>query len=271
MKFFTIFALLLGIFSFRVSAQSKFGFALYNADRFYDTIPSPFYDDSDYTPRGRMRWNSERYQRKAAQTAALLDSMAMPVVALCGVENEQVVRDIVSRCRTEYSYIHRTCNSFDGMDFALLYFGELLYPVRVGSDPRSLVVEAEIGGSRYAFILCRRPRNLEQTIDELFDKNPDIHIVVAGDWREGDLDGIALADITAPLVNAGRGNAFYGNRWQMFDRIAVDGSLEAQCEVYIRRWLLDRNARPAATYDGTRYRGGCGRRLPVWATIDIAR
>ena len=43
--------------------------------------------------------------------------MALPLVALWGVENEQVVRDIAAACRGDYSYLHRTLNSLDGMDF----------------------------------------------------------------------------------------------------------------------------------------------------------
>ena len=56
--------------------------------------------------------------------------MALPLVALWGVENEQVVRDIAAACRGDYSYLHRTLNSLDGMDFALLYYGDLFYPTR---------------------------------------------------------------------------------------------------------------------------------------------
>lgn len=52
----------------------------------------------------------------------------MPLVALWGVENEAVVRDIAAACKGDYSYLHRTLNSLDGMDFALLYYGDLFEP-----------------------------------------------------------------------------------------------------------------------------------------------
>ena len=98
-----------------------FGIAYLDADHLYDTVPSPFYDDSDYTPQGPLRWNTARYRRKTARTAALIDSLGLPVVALWSVENEQVVRDIAAACQGDYTYLHRTLNSLDGMDFALLY------------------------------------------------------------------------------------------------------------------------------------------------------
>ena len=81
-------------------------------------------------PEGRLHWTAERYARKIRNTAAVIDSMALPLVALWGVENEQVVRDIAAACRGDYSYLHRTLNSLDGMDFALLYYGDLFYPTR---------------------------------------------------------------------------------------------------------------------------------------------
>lgn len=260
--------LMLAVLALRASAQ-EFGFAVYNADRLYDTLPSPFYDDSDYTPEGRLAWNTERYRRKVAQTAAVLDSMAMPVVALCGVENETVVRDIVSMCGCDYSYVHRTIDSFDGMDFALLYFGDLLFPSRVEKGMRHLTVEATVMGHKFAFIICNRARNLDDIVAELRAETPDIHIVVAGDLRDTEFGRLGFSDATERAAKSGAGNALFRSGWVMADRFAVDGSLRAEGVVYGRRWMLDRDGAPAATYEGTRYRGGAGRRLPVCGAIKI--
>ena len=118
------------IFNCHSYGQRPIGIAFYDVDRIYDTVPALFYDDADYTPEGRLHWTAERYARKIRNTAAVIDSMALPLVALWGVENEQVVRDIAAACRGDYSYLHRTLNSLDGMDFALLYYGDLFYPTR---------------------------------------------------------------------------------------------------------------------------------------------
>ena len=77
-----------------LNAQS-FGIAYYNVDKLYDTSASQFYDDSAYTPKGRLRWNTERYDKKIENIASVIDSMAMPIVAIYGVENEQVDRKSV--------------------------------------------------------------------------------------------------------------------------------------------------------------------------------
>ena len=48
----------------RVRAQPPHGVAFYDADCLYDTVPSPFGNDTRYLPQGEMRWTGERYRRK---------------------------------------------------------------------------------------------------------------------------------------------------------------------------------------------------------------
>ena len=70
--------------------------------------------------------------------------MGLEIVALWGVENEAVVRDLVTSCRGDYSYIHRTLNTLDGMDFALLYYGDRFFPHYVEPGRRYLYVEGTL-------------------------------------------------------------------------------------------------------------------------------
>ena len=122
-------ALLLFLAGIPAHAQPRTGIVYWDLDHLYDTVPALFYNDTDYTPSGRLAWDTERYRRKIRHTAAVIDSMRMPLVALWGVENEAVVRDIAAACEGDYSYLHRTLNSLDGMDFALLYYGDLFEPL----------------------------------------------------------------------------------------------------------------------------------------------
>ena len=138
------------------AARRPVGIAFYDIDRLYDTLPSLFYHDDDYTPDGRYGWNTERYRRKIRHTAAVIDSMALPIVALWGVENEAVVRDLAAACRGDYSYLHRTLNSLDGMDFALLYYGDMFYPERVEEGRRYLYVEGLLERDTVGLVLCAR-------------------------------------------------------------------------------------------------------------------
>ena len=127
----------------QAAAQGGFGVAYYDVDKFYDTIPSKFYDDKTYTPAGRMRWNSERYRRNVENTVRVIDSMAMPVVVLYGVESEDVVRDIVQASGEDYTYIHRTQDYNNGLDFAVLYFADRFFVDRVTPWRGALCVEGE--------------------------------------------------------------------------------------------------------------------------------
>lgn len=134
-------ALLLFLAGIPAHAQPRTGIVYWDLDHLYDTVPALFYNDTDYTPSGRLAWDTERYRRKIRHTAAVIDSMRMPLVALWGVENEAVVRDIAAACKGDYSYLHRTLNSLDGMDFALLYYGDLFEPLYDEPGRRYLYIE----------------------------------------------------------------------------------------------------------------------------------
>ena len=251
------------------AARNPVGIAFYDVDRIYDTIPALFYDDSDYTPDGRYGWNTERYTRKIQNTAAVLDSMALDIVALWGVENEQVVRDLAAACREGYSYLHRTLNTLDGMDFALLYYGDRFYPLDVEVGRRYLYVEGELEGRIVGLALCGDESTARWLIGDLRDEHPGIPLVVLG--RIGKLPAatFGLVDATARAEKAGRGTIRRAGRWEMRDRILVDTTLHAfGADVFVRRYLVDqKSGNPRPTFSRGRYQGGFGYSLPVFVYI----
>lgn len=251
----------------QAAAQQTFGFAYYDIDRLYDTIPSPFGNDSDYTPDGRLKWNGERYRRKVEAVAAVIDSMAMPVTALFGVENEQVVRDIVSCCKGGYSYLHRTSDRFDGLDFALLYYGDLLFPLKTESGRSYMKVEAQLsGGTKAVFILAKKARNMEAVIAQALAQDPQTTVVAAGEFEANGLAG--MGDALHDVERSGHGNVLYADGWKMADRIAAANGVILRAGVYARRHLLDRRGAPRPTYRRNMYAGGAGKRLPVWCIVE---
>ena len=264
-------ALLLGVL--RAAAQ-PFGIAYWDVDRLYDTLPARFYDDSDYTPGGRLRWDTERYRRKIDCTAAVLDSLALPVVALFGVENETVVRDLARRCRNDYTYLHRTLNRRDGLDFALFYYGDRFFPHYVEPGNSYLYVEGTCA-PRYGvrdtlgLLLCRDERMARILPRMLRRERPGVRLVLLGRFAASEAQQPGLRELTARAEGAGRGNRFRRGRWEMRDRIAADTALRHEaCDVYIRRWLLDpHTGRPLPTYDQRAYRGGSSAYLPVFAYL----
>ena len=78
------------IFNCHSYGQRPIGIAFYDVDRIYDTVPALFYDDADYTPEGRLHWTAERYARKIRNTAAVIDSMALPLVARTGRADREI-------------------------------------------------------------------------------------------------------------------------------------------------------------------------------------
>lgn len=254
---------------FCASAQNRVGIAYYDVDHLYDTLPSPFYNDTDHTPQGRLRWTPERYRHKVAQVAGVIDSMRMPIVGLWSVENEQVVRDIAATCEGGYSYIHRTLNSLMGMDFALLYYGDAFFPHRVEEGRRYLYVEGLLRRDTVGIVLCSDARMASWVVGDLRDERPGVRLVVMG--RVGTFDAAAwgLHDLTARAARAGRGNVRSRNGWQMRDRILADTAFKALGgDVFARRYLVDqKSGYPTPTYERKAYRGGAGYALPVFGYI----
>lgn len=275
---------LLAIFNFSfllfncgyTAAHPPLGIAYVDADHLYDTIPSPFYDDTDYTPTGKLRWSGERYRLKIARTAALLDSMALPIVALWSVENENVVRDLATASKCDYVYLHRTLNSLDGMDFALLYYGDLFYPHFDEPGRRYLYVEGVLrhgnppAGDTVGLVLCSDARMARWVVDDLRDERPSVKLIVMGRIPPGKLEACGLRDVTTRAERTGRGNVRRSRGWTMRDRILLDTALRSgDGEVFARRYLVDqKSGLPLATYEKGRYRGGFGYALPVYVYIE---
>ncbi|MEG1865128.1 MAG: hypothetical protein RRY33_01725 [Alistipes sp.] len=256
------------IFSPRVSAQ-KIGIAYYDLDHLYDTIPALFYNDTDYTPVGKLRWNTARYKRKIRNTAAVIDSLGLPLVALWGAENEEVVRDIAAACEGEYCYLHRTLNSFDGLDLALLYFGDVFFPTATDAGRRYLYIEGVLRRDTIALVLCSDTHTAQWLLKDLRADHPTVKLVVAGRTSSIDLAAVGLRDPLAQAARAGRGNIRQRSGWIMRDRILVDTALcTAGADVYARRYLMDSaNGSPLPTYDRRQYRGGYGYALPIYTFI----
>lgn len=190
----------------RAQRQPALGIAFYDLDGLYDTIPALFYDDSDHTPRGRLAWDSERYRRKIAHTAAVIDSMGLPLVALYGVENEAVVRDLSAACRGDYSYLHSTMNAFDGLDFALLYYGDLFRPLDVEQGRDYLCIEGVLRSDTLALVLSCDYRMARWAVRELRGDRPGLRLLVAGRTPHRDAARLGLGDPLRRAERAGRGN-----------------------------------------------------------------
>ena len=267
MKFRAILPIFLLITSL-VSAQQRVGVAYYNVDRLYDTVASPFYDDDDYTPAGRLQWNEERYRHKVESVAATIDSMSMPIVVLYGVENEQVVRDIASSCQNEYTYIHHTSSSLDGIDFALLYYADLLYPKSITTDFDSLIVTCTILDMHCTLVMNRSADDAIHIAKYLRKEQPQSHLLLFGRSSHRSLPKYSLRDAFAEERRKGRGTRCSSRGWYIPESVWVDERLSTESGIYVRSHLFDdKLARPKPTFSGSTYIGGASSHLPLYLYI----
>ena len=100
----------------------------YNVENAFDTIHDEGKQDTDFLPAGRLHWDTPKYRAKLSRIAAVIAGVGEiqppKLVALCEVENERVIEDLLNRTRL-HSFNYRYCmtESADlrGIDVALLY------------------------------------------------------------------------------------------------------------------------------------------------------
>ncbi len=251
---------LLSIIHFQLSIAQSASVAFWNVENLYDTIPSRFYDDREWTPRGENRWDTDRYRAKIEALARVIDELGADVVGLAEVENEGVVRDMVRALGTDYNYIHRTSGDGRGIDLALLYKGDRFFPdegpggVRLipsGMGREFLGVRGELMGERVELVVCHlasrlnptalRRRNMEalrRALETALRANPAANIIVMGDMNATPGERLVrqtLGPVASPwdfvysphveAQNRGQGSYNYRDRWLLYDWMAVSPAI----------------------------------------------
>ncbi len=256
---------LFSIFHFQFSIAQSASIAFWNVENLYDTIPSRFYDDREWTPRGENRWDTERYRAKIDALARVIDDLGADIVGLAEVENETVVRDLVRALRTDYNYIHRTSGDSRGIDLALLYKGDRFFPdgdpgdqanraVRLipsGMGREFLGVRGELSGERVEIVVCHlasrqnptalRRRNMEalrRALETMLGADPAAAIIVMGDMNAAPDERLVrktLGPVISPwdfmysphseALGRGQGSYNYRSRWLLYDWMAVSPAI----------------------------------------------
>ncbi len=262
--------LLLALFSLIGTSQllaQPLGVGYYDLDALYDTAESPFYNDTPYTAEGSKKWNNERYARKISNTAALIDSMALPIVGLFGVENQEVLRDIIRHSQQDYSSVHRTRNSLDGLDFALLYYGDQLFVESVETMRDMLIIDCTLSDESPLMIILSR--NGEDTAEYLEDLQPTQMVLVMGKITSRQIRKMNYTNLFAQHEAQGQGNYGIYRGYVMHDRIATNKNEKIlKSGIYITPWLLNHDKQRAlATYHKDIYEGGFSNFLPIFTYI----
>jgi predicted extracellular nuclease len=119
------------------SGELEVGF--YNVENLFDTINDPLTLDDDFTPTGKLQWNTTRYNQKLASLTKVIGAIAPEsgpaILGLCEIENKSVLVDLCDVLKTKgrrYSIVHKDSPDERGIDVAFLY-DEKLFTVK-GSE-----------------------------------------------------------------------------------------------------------------------------------------
>lgn len=100
----------------------------YNVENLFDTCRNVLHNDQEFLPTGSRVWNTGRFRRKLSQIARAIATAGgdspVELVALCEVENDSVVHDLVRRsplASLGYRFVATCSNDSRGLDVALLY------------------------------------------------------------------------------------------------------------------------------------------------------
>ncbi len=108
---------------------SRFRLMEYNVENLFDCADDSLKNDDEFLPGALRKWNYGKYRTKLERLmkviAAVGDEGQMPdLVALCEIENEKVLRDLMSYTplkRRGYRFVMTDSSDERGIDVALLY------------------------------------------------------------------------------------------------------------------------------------------------------
>ncbi|MCO6494277.1 MAG: hypothetical protein J5I91_01170 [Bacteroidetes bacterium] len=115
-------------FSQKIKIKNTLKISYYNLNNLYDTIANNNHDDTSYTPLGKYGWNTDKYFSKLNNSAKVIsslhDSLGADLIGIAGVENEQVVKDLIATSnlsKMRYQYVFSKGEKRDGLSMAILY------------------------------------------------------------------------------------------------------------------------------------------------------
>jgi predicted extracellular nuclease len=125
------------IFSLQLLGQDKkFTVAFYNVENLFDTINDPLKNDDDFTPEGKLKWDSNRYLNKTINISKVIMAIgngeAPAIMGLCEVENREVLDYMIRSTplkKLNYAVIHEDSPDNRGIDVAMLFRKDIFKPI----------------------------------------------------------------------------------------------------------------------------------------------
>ncbi|MFA8300282.1 MAG: hypothetical protein ACEPOV_08985 [Hyphomicrobiales bacterium] len=198
--------------------EPNFFIGFYNVENLFDIYNDPEKNDDDFTPSGKLKWDTERYNNKLNNISRAIKAIGNngpSIIGLAEIENKKVLEDLIKTenlSSLDFGIIHKEGPDRRGIDNALLYrkesfelletdFTTILFPFSSNSRTRDILYAKGLvgkdtlhvfvnhwyarfsGGSsdRYR-IWCARI--LESLINPIVKKNPKSNIVIMGDFND---------------------------------------------------------------------------------------
>ena len=200
-------------------AKVKFDLMSYNVENIFDTIDDPNKADEDFTPSGKLQWNSAKYYEHLNHTVDAITNKGTnfpAIVGLIEIENGKVLNDLVNTSYLKgkgYQVVWYEGPDERGIDVALIYdskkvtvVGSRPIPVVLESvsDPNTrdiLKVTVKVGSEDYHLFVNHWPSRrggqdesemhrikaasvLRKEVDQILSVNPKANIICMGDFND---------------------------------------------------------------------------------------
>lgn len=164
--------------------------AFYNLENLFDTIDDPRTGDDDFTPSGKKKWDSKRYQEKINKLAKAISGIGREetgqspsILGLCEVENKYVIEDLINHkylLNEGYEIVHFDSKDERGIDTAMIYKPSYFslkeakpLSVELTNEDGSvdytrdvLQVLGEVNGQEIHFFVCHFPSKRNEDINK---------------------------------------------------------------------------------------------------------
>lgn len=110
--------------------------AFYNMENLFDTEDDPAINDEEFLPTGTNQWSPDRYKRKLANLAKVIEHLGTEdgpdILGVCEVENRKVLQDLIATDilrKKGYAIVHTDSPDQRGIDCALIYKAKRFQPL----------------------------------------------------------------------------------------------------------------------------------------------
>lgn len=252
--------------------QALYTVAFYNVENLFDTYDDPNTYDDDFTPEGTRHWTRDRYENKIGKLAKAISEIgrketkhAPAIVGLAEVENEMVLRDLLSVSHlstTPYRFIHFDSLDERGVDIAMLYntevfaveYAEAIRPPRFidqqGKEDFTrdvLYVCGKLAGVKIHFFVVHLPsqregvnkekretiaQKIKEKIDKIIAREQNPLVAILGDFNANP-DAETLKKYFKTTINY-----FHQSDLQFFNPMEILVSDNKFTTLHKEKWLL---------------------------------